>query len=382
VPLRRLVLVAALGVCLGIAPPVAAKDGRPSAVTPWIELEVAAIASHRVNPPRASRALALASRAMYEASSTRGGARDAAVAGAASVVLRHVFPDQGPRIDELSQRVLAGARNGERARQGFSTGEEIGRGMVARAASDRADAVWTGTPPVGPGSWVPTPPALLSPPVEPLAGTWRPWNLSSGSQFRPPSPPAFGSPEFLAEMQQVYTVSHALTTEQKRIADHWADGAGTVTPPGHWNVIALELVREARWGTRKSARLFAALNTAQADAFIAAWDAKYAYWSVRPISAIRALLDPTWLSHIVTPPFPSYVSGHSTTSGAASTVLGVFFREKAQTLAAMAEEAAVSRLYGGIHFESDNEVGLELGRRVGAVAVAAYRARGRGKSHR
>jgi membrane-associated phospholipid phosphatase len=381
VPLRRLVLVAALGVCLGTAPPVPAQDdGRPSAVTPWIELELAAIASHRVNPPRAARALALVSRAMYEAASTRGGSRDAAVAGAASVALRHLFPDEGPRIDEVSHRALAAARNGERARRGFSAGEEIGRAMVARAASDGADAVWAGTPPpVGLGSWVPTPPGLVYPPVEPLAGTWRAWNLSSGSQFRPPPPPAFGSPEFLAETQQVYTVSRSLTAEQKRIADQWADGAGTVTPPGHWNVIALDLVREAGWGTGKSARIFAALNTAQADAFIAAWDAKYAYWSVRPITAIRAVIDPTWFSYIATPPFPSYVSGHSTTSGAASTVLGAFFRKRAQALAARAEEAAVSRLFGGIHFESDNEVGLQLGRRVGAVAAAAYRPRGRGR---
>jgi membrane-associated phospholipid phosphatase len=157
-----------------------------------------------------------------------------------------------------------------------------------------------------------------------------------------------------------------LTAEQKRIAEFWSDGAGTVTPPGHWNVIVLGLRREANWSTVRSAWLLAALNTAQADAFIARCDAKFTYWSLRPVRdwslrpvrAIRQLIDPGWLSYIVTPPFPSYVSGHSTTSGAASTVLAAFFPDRAGELDAMAEEAANSRLYGGIHFRSDNAVGL------------------------
>jgi membrane-associated phospholipid phosphatase len=229
---------------------------------------------------------------------------------------------------------------------------------------------------VGPGYWVPTPPAYVYPPLEPLAGTWRTWNLESGSQFRPGPPPAYGSPLFLAELNEVYSVSVALTEEQRRVADYWADGAGTVAPPGHWNVIALDLVRTAGWSTLRTARLFSALNTAQADAFIACWDAKYTYWSLRPITAVRRLIDPSWSSYIVTPPFPSYTSGHSTTSGAASTVLAAFFPAKAAELAAMAEEAAVSRLYGGIHYRSDNEVGLAVGRRVGGVAVRAYHVSG------
>ena len=93
------------------------------------------------------------------------------------------------------------------------------------------------------------------------------------------------------------------------------------------------------------------------------------------MTAIRRRIDPNWLSFITTPPFPSYVSGHSTTSGAAATVLAAFFPGQAAQLAAMAEEAAISRLYGGIHYRSDNEAGLELGRRVGGVAVRVYHAR-------
>ncbi len=173
-------------------------------------------------------------------------------------------------------------------------------------------------------------------------------------------------------MNEVYDVSQSLTDQQRRIANLWADGAGTVTPPGHWNAIAIDLVSGRGWSTLRSARLFSALNTAQADAFIACWDAKYAYWSLRPVTAIRRLIDPAWLSYIATPPFPSYVSGHSTTSGAASTVLSAFFPRRADELNGKAEDAAVSRLYGGIHFRSDNEAGLLLGHRVGAVALRAY----------
>jgi hypothetical protein len=167
------------------------------------------------------------------------------------------------------------------------------------------------------------PQAFGYPPLEPLAGNWRTWNIRDGSQFRPFPPPAYGSPQFLAEMREGWSVSQTLTEEQKRIADYWADGAGTVTPPGHWNQIALDQLASSGWSTLQATRLPAALNTAQADAFIACWDAKYAYWSLRPVTAIRRVIDSNWLSYMVTPPFPSYVSGHSTTSGAAATVLWV-----------------------------------------------------------
>jgi hypothetical protein len=364
-----LILAAGLVALSSFAPSTAqAQVGDRSAVAPWIELELDAIASHRTNPPRAARGLAHVSVAMHLAAVAGGGARDDAVAGAASTVLVYLYPDEAARIDALADEL---ADIDSRA---FRLGRLIGQLLVVRAQSDGSGAVWTEQPPEGPGFWVPTPPGFVYPPLEPLAGTWRTWNLRDGSQYRPDPPPAYGSARFIAEMNEVYAVSQTLTDEQRRIADYWADGPGTVTPPGHWNQIALGLVEEADWSTLSSSRLFAVLNTAQADAFIASWDAKYAYWSLRPVTAIRRLIvgAGSWLSYIVTPPFPSYVSGHSTTSGAASTVLGAFFPNRAPTLEAMAQEAAISRLYGGIHFRSDNEIGLQLGRRVGSAAVRAY----------
>jgi PAP2 superfamily len=365
--MKRVLLVATvlLVSALALGSPTRARAAQSSTVTRWIELELGAIAADRVNPPRASRALAHLSSAMY-AAALAGDSRDDAVAGAASTVVLYFHPDEAGRVNALAQDL------GDTNSAAFRVGSRIGHLLIARAENDGADTVWSGTAPTGSGFWVPTPPANIYPPLEPLAGTWRTWNLTSASEFRPGPPPAYGSPPFLAEMNEVYAISQSLTDEQRRIANYWADGAGTVTPPGHWNAIAVDLVRAAGLPTGRAARLFAALDTAQADAFIACWDAKYAYWSLRPVTAIRRLIDPNWLSYIVTPPFPSYVSGHSATSGAASTVLAAFFPRKAEQLRAMAEEAAISRLYGGIHYRSDNEAGLELGRRIGGVAVRAF----------
>jgi membrane-associated phospholipid phosphatase len=369
------VLCALLVVLAAAGSPARAQVTQSSTVAPWIEFELNAIASHATHPPRAARALANVSVAMYKAARTGDGAPDDAVAGAASTVLAYLYPDQGAQIQALAGQVA------DVGGKGFAHGQVVGRAQVAHARSDGSDNVFAGSIPVGLGFWVPTPPAFIQSPLEPLAGTWRTWNLHKGSQFRPGPPPAYGSDAFMDEVQEVYEVSQTLTADQKRIADFWADGARTVTPPGHWNRIAIDLIRAAGWPTLRATLLFAALNSAQADAFIACWDAKYTYWSMRPVTAIR---DPRfvhdskardWLSYIVTPPFPSYVSGHSTTSGAASTVLAAFFPQQAGELTAMAEEAAASRLYGGIHFRSDNEAGLELGRRVGAVALDAYRIR-------
>jgi membrane-associated phospholipid phosphatase len=115
--------------------------------------------------------------------------------------------------------------------------------------------------------------------------------------------------------------------------------------------------------------VLAVLNTTQADAFIACWSAKYTHWTKRPVTLIRSLLDPEYLSLIPSPPFPAYPSGHSTTSGAASTVLAALFPARSRELAAMADEAAISRLYGGIHYRFDNDAGLALGRRIGTVTL-------------
>ena len=160
---------------------------------------------------------------------------------------------------------------------------------------------------------MPTAPAFL-PPLLPGWGEVRPWNIGNPVALRPPPPPRPGQPLFEAEVREVYDISRTLTPEQRAIALFWADGPGTFTPPGHWNEIALGLVRAFRLDITQAARVFAVLNTAQADAFICIWDGKYAYWSERPITAIRREIDPSWSSLITTPPsfWPLRISSRKT----------------------------------------------------------------------
>jgi hypothetical protein len=186
------------------------------------------------------------------------------------------------------------------------------------------------------------------------------------------------------------------TAEQDEIALFWADGAGTETPPGHWNSIARDVAAMRGNTFEENVRSFALLNAAMADAAICAWDAKFAYDFWRPITAIRnadsdghaaTTADPSWSSFIARPPFPEYVSGHSTFSGAAATVLRLFYGTDAiqfstgsdflpgvsrtfPGFSAAAGEAAMSRLYGGIHFRSANEDGLAGGIAIGEWTVA------------
>jgi hypothetical protein len=342
-----------------LAAPAAAPAKSPGAgpVEGWVDVTLKEISGHGVNPPRASRALALVSVAM-----DRGTARaPQGVHGAAAEALAYLFPD---RAAAFGRRAADLTRSAAQLRLGRAIGAQV----VERGRADNSDAAYTGTRLVGIGHW--TEPPGVPRPLEPAAGQWRPWNIPAGSAFRPPAPPGPGDPGYADHVAEVYETSQTLTPAQRDIALFWADGAGTETPPGHWNRIALDLVEDARLPQKKVARVFALLNTAQADAFIACWDAKFVHWSERPVQAIRRTLDPGWSPLIPTPPFPSYVSGHSSTSGAASTVLAASFPRHSRELAALADEAAISRLYGGIHFTFDNEDGLALGQRVGRAALA------------
>jgi len=195
--------------------------------------------------------------------------------------------------------------------------------------------------------------------------------LKSPGEFRP-VPPVFGSPKYVKDLKEVVAVGAALTPEQLKVAKFWVDGKGSVTPPGHWNQIALDLMQNSSFDNRQAAEIFVTLNMAEADSFIASWDAKYHYWTVRPITAAKQLLGIDFKTAILTPPFPSYVSGHATFSGAAAQILGAYFPAEAKRLRGMGEEAALSRLYGGIHFRHDNEDGLVLGRKIADTVLTRY----------
>jgi membrane-associated phospholipid phosphatase len=300
------------------------------------------------------------------------------MAGAASRVLAYLFPERtDASYDDIAQeaaesRVVAGTNYRSDVEAGLALGREVAARVIAQARTDGSEDHGGGDRPRGRGVWAPPPgaPDASSQPVEPLAGHWRTWVPGLTQKVRPAPPPAYGSPEFVAQATEVRDIGHSLTQQQKDIATHWAAGAGSSLPPGLWNEIAVGEVARAHFSIPRVVRAFALLNVAEADAGVAAWDAKYTYWSARPVNAIRDLgLDPNFKPFLPTPIFPSYISGHSTYSSAAAEVLSYLLPDGATRYRAMAQEAGISRIYGGIHYKADNEVGLQVGAQVGRMVV-------------
>jgi PAP2 superfamily protein len=361
-------------------------------------------------PPIASRSLAILHVSIYDAvngiarthepylvqsAGPASASREAAASTAAHDALVSLFPDQDDvdSFDELHAAILAAIPDGPQKTAGVVWGEFVASQILAARANDGWDASVPPPGASGPGVWVPTPPLFL-PYALPQWGFVVPFAMTSSSQFRPPGPPSLDSQQYADDYDEVKELGAAVgstrTEEQTQIALFWADGAGTETPPGHWNSIA-QIIADAQGNTlEENARLFALLNIAMADAAICAWDAKYTFDFWRPVTAI-AFVEPelNWMSFIITPPFPDYVSGHSTFSAAAATVLPLFYgtedlpfttgsdflpgvyRSFATCLDA-AEEAAVSRIYGGIHFRSASEDGLQAGISIGEWTVTHY----------
>jgi membrane-associated phospholipid phosphatase len=166
------------------------------------------------------------------------------------------------------------------------------------------------------------------------------------------------------ETNEVYNYIKNPTRENIRIVQFWADGAGTYTPPGHWNAIAAEDFIQKNFSEVRWARNMALLNMSLMDAAIVCWNTKYYYFNARPTQLNPAIKTLTGI-----PNFPAYISGHSTFSGAAATILGYIVPEKASAYSAMAQEASVSRLVGGIHYKSDCVVGLQVGSSIGNYAI-------------
>jgi hypothetical protein len=198
--------------------------------------------------------------------------------------------------------------------------------------------------------------------LAPLFGNVRLWNLPSVELTRPPIPPAPGSAEFEVAAKELKDIQDNLTTEQRKIANWWSDGLGTYTPPGHWNKFAKDFIIKYQLNPLRSARTFAYMNMAIMDAGVSCWDAKYYYHYPRPIQTI-----PGFKTILGTPNFPSYTSGHSTFSAAAAEVLAYIFPAEATLCRDWAREAADSRVYAGIHYRFDAEVGIDQG-----IAVAQY----------
>ena len=334
----------------------------------WNELTRDLAKSAALPPPLYARAYALESVAVHDALTLglrgrAGAAPDVLVAAAASEVLNDLFPAGRAQVEERLQGALGAARANGAARgaieRSLALGRVAGQAAVRHGQRDGSDRVWTGTIPTGDCKWTGANPLL------PMAGTWRTWVTTSGAEFQPEPPYACGSPQDLADVDEVVQIAAQRTTGQIAIVHKWADRS----PPAIWNDLAAEHIRDARLGAVEAARLQAWMNMAIFDGFVSCWRSKYEYWMARPV-----MRSPGLTTVVPTPNFPSYTSGHSTVSAAAATVLGEAFPADAGEFLAEAQEAAISRLWGGIHFRHDNEAGFVVGVAIGGKAALGMRA--------
>ncbi len=407
------------------AVPAAAADNRTEVLGNWYRM-ILELVRHTptYTPPVASRSFAYTALIAYEATASGDGALRS-LAGQ----VRHLPPppprEDGATYDEDAILNAALARavdvyfantgpTGQRAKAALSRqlggkvadgldpktlarseayGVALAEAIIAASDSDGGAIVenmgfpldWT----LGsdPGAWVPTSAVRLQQfPLLPAWGENRPLVLPDNAACPLPPPPAYseepGSP-FHAEAMEVYEVSQALTDEQKLIARFWSDDPMlSPTPPGHWVAIIFQIAERDGLAIEKQVDALVRLGLAVSDGFIVNWRDKYAYDLLRPVTYIRRVIDPAWEPLLITPPFPEYPSGHSTQSGAVAQVLTAVFGEpfaftdsthEADGLAARdypdfwtaAREAGISRLYGGIHFRSAIDLGLEQGACVG-----------------
>jgi len=364
-----------------------ASRGLSEFVTPasigWQEQARTLVGANNLSPLAAERVYAAMSIAQYRAvsavdnSDTDGllpengvgaGGRSAleaqrgAVAGASAQVLTFFFPAAAASLEqrvETEGNATPGDVN-PHFTQGLATGRSAGDDMVGRLRVDHFTAPFTGTVPVGPGLWI-----AHGPPAGATLGGVTPYFLTSGDQFRPAPPPAFGSAAFLTDLQEIRALSDGRTAAQLAMALYWNFPTGTFTPPGYWDLVASNYIVAHDLDERAATRAFALTNAAGMDALIGCFDAKYTYWMIRPPQA-----DPGIVTTFPVPNHPSYPSAHSCVSAAAATVLSSLFPDRTSELDGWVTDAGLSRMYAGIHYRFDITAGRNLGEAVGQWALA------------
>ncbi|MGH8550136.1 MAG: phosphatase PAP2 family protein, partial [Methylococcales bacterium] len=327
-----------------------------------------------------------------------GALPEAAVATAAYEVLSALYPKLNPVLKEPYQKSLGHLPEGQAKSRGQEYGRYVAKRILKLRSRDGANTKVSYSPPAGAAHWQPTAPAFGSG-LLPVWEVLKPFAMKSPSQFRAPAPPALNSPEYVKAFNEVRAYggvnSTERTAEQTLVAYFWEDGPGTVTPPGHWQIIAQQISKQRGLSMPENARLFGLLSLVQADAAVASWETKYHWNYVRPVTAIaretgddgnpETTPDPSWVNLIPWPPFPAYTSGHSTFSGGSARLLARFFGSDASafcgespdprrwpalsgvkrcwdSFSQAVEEAGQSRIYGGIHWQFDNQAGLTAGR--------------------
>ena len=305
---------------------------------------------------------------------------DAVVVGTAVEMLKLLFPGDQDYIQQKAEehkraRIISGANVRSDIEAGEALGKAVALKFVARARTDKAgmaggnktiwaklesDCIARGETPWHSLEFP------MRPPMLPVFGSVKSFLFDSVTalSLRPGPPPSVNSQKMKDETEEVYQLAKNPTRERTAIVHFWADGVGTYTPPGHWDAIAADDFITKNFSEVRWARNMALLNMSLMDACIICWDTKNIYFNPRP-----SQLNPNIKTLTGIPNFPSYISGHSTFSGAAAVILGHIIPERADAYNAMASQASMSRLYGGIHFRTDCEAGLIVGKNVGAYAV-------------
>ena len=330
-------------------------EAHENAAVQWNAIARAQTLTHAMSQQAGVRMFAYLS--LAQASAARAADEvpvSAAIAGASALVLASFFPDQTGYFDEQV--------GGERSAAGVALGRGVGADVLARAATDGFTASTAGVViPVCLGCWVSAPGVA---PIFPRLGEMRPFFLTSSSQFLPGPPPAFGSAEYLAALAEVRHISDTRTHEQDSIAKFWAKPLGFAVGVSYSNQIATEEITKFHFNARRAAHVLALMNMAAMDAFIVSHKAKYTYWMIRPQQADRGIV-----LDIPMPNHPSYPSNHASITSASMAILASFFSRDADYLNGLADQAGISRIYGGIHYRFDMDAGLTLGRRVAEYAL-------------
>ena len=324
-----------------------------------------------------------------------GADMDAAIASAAYTVLTELFVSTNPRTLRIAyDNALAAIPDGAAKADGIAWGRKVAVAVLAKRADSGYNKPIPGTySSTEPGKWRETPPTFR-PPLLPFWGKVTPFVMTSPSQFRAPPPETLGSKEYAEEL--AFVASHGArdaadrTEYQTMSTPFWSDDLGTGTPPGHWNIIAEDIARRKDLSVPETARLFALLNLAEADAGISCWETKYYYSFWRPETALRELdpklnpqlvNKPDFIPNMASPPFPSYTSGHSTFSAAGARMIALFFGtddiefsvgsdglpgvvHTFKKLSDAQAEVGMSRVWGGIHTMSDNLEAQKAGMKI------------------
>lgn len=357
----------------------------------WVQWLQQRIQTAGVNTPNATRQLALLNVAIYDAMvaawdskytynrplptqadpSLRALVRPveapsypndfAAAAGAAAAVLGYLYPADAASLQAWAEeagrsRLYAGVAYPSDYFGGLDLGRRVGALAIERARTDNSSAAFTGTIPAGPGLWTGTNP------VCPMCGTWKPWVLTSGSQFRPAAPPAYNSAEKLADLAGMKSLARPFADQAA--AFYWQTSAGVV---GDWyNQVHLAVLEDRlQANPPRAARAYALMSVAHYDSMVACWDGKYAYWAARPVQ-----LDPALTTLFATPNHPSYPAAHAANSASIAEMMAWLFPTRAGTYLRQAREAGQSRRVAGIHYQSDLDAGYTLGRQVAQSVIA------------